>query len=174
VDWLTVSASTALTTLASALAIVVVFVVLVRIVGLRTLSKLSSVDFAATVATGTIVASTALSSTVSVAQGAIAVAVLFVAQVGFSLGRRHRGLSRLLQNEALLLMAGPRILEDNLHHARMTEPELYEQLRQAGVTSRDEVLAVVLETTGDVSVLSGDGPLDDELLTSVRASDALR
>lgn len=172
-EWLTVSTSTALTTLVSALAILVVLLALVRVVGLRILSKMSSIDFAVTVATGTIMASTALSSSVPVAQGAIAVATLFVAQMAFALARRSRRLSKVLQNEPLLLMAGPHVLEDNLRHARVTVPELYEQLRRAGVSRCEDVLAVVLETTGDVSVLSGDGPLDDELLTMVRGADAL-
>lgn len=73
----------------------------------------------------------------------------------------------------LLLMTGPGILEVNLRHARVTVPELHEQLRKAGVSRREDVLAVVLETTGDVSVLSGDDPLGDELLARVRGADAL-
>ncbi len=35
------------------------------------------------------------------------------------------------------------------------------------MTDRGQVLAVVLETTGDISVLHGSGPLDELLLEGV-------
>ena len=41
-----------------------------------------------------------------------------------------------------------------------------QQLRQAGVTSLDQVACVVLETTGQISVLR-DGPVAPELLTDL-------
>jgi hypothetical protein len=44
----------------------------------------------------------------------------------------------------------------------------------AGVHRREQVHAVVLETTGDMSVLRGAGPFDRELLQGVRGAERLQ
>ena len=60
-----------------------------------------------------------------------------------------------------------------MRHARITRDDLYAKLREANVTSFDQVHAVIAETTGDISVLHG-GPsdtLDPDLLKNVIAAD---
>ncbi len=49
--------------------------------------------------------------------------------------------------------SGVELLSEHLDEARMTEDDLRSKLRMAGVTHPDQVLAVVLESTGDVAVL---------------------
>lgn len=132
------------TIVVSALLVYAAVIVLTRLAGLRSLAKMSSFDFAATVAVGSTVASTALGSAPLVS-----------------------GV------EPMLLMAGGEALEDNLRHARVSREELWAQLRLAGVHRRDQVHAVILETTGDMSVLQGDGPFDRELLQGVRGAEHL-
>ncbi|MFP5218994.1 MAG: YetF domain-containing protein, partial [Actinomycetes bacterium] len=79
-----------------------------------------------------------------------------------------------VDNPPILLMAGPEVLEGNLRHARLSRNELYSQLRLAGVQNRDQVRAVVMETTGDVSVLTTGASLDLDLLAGVRGAELLR
>ncbi len=50
-------------------------------------------------------------------------------------------------------MAGNRFLDENL---RRTEDDVRAKVREADVQNYDQVLAVVLETTGDISVGHGD------------------
>jgi uncharacterized membrane protein YcaP (DUF421 family) len=74
-------------------------------------------------------------------------------------------------------MAGSDILRDNLRAAQMTEGDLYAKLREANVTQLEQVRAVVMESTGDVSVLhadEGDPDLDADLLHGVRDADRFR
>lgn len=138
-----------------------------RLMGLRSFSKMSAFDFAMTVAIGSAIAATAL-GTAPLAHGAVAVAVLFVAQFLVALLRRWTAADRLVDNAPLLLMEGPRILDDHLAKARLTRDDLYAKLRSANVLALDDIHAVVFETTGDVSVLHGRGRLDARLLASVR------
>jgi len=61
-----------------------------------------------------------------------------------------------------------------LRAVRMTEDDLYAKLREANVTRWDQVRAVVMESTGDVSVLHADPeapPLEAGLLHGVRQAD---
>ncbi len=135
---------------------------------------MSSFDIAAAVAVGSTVA-TAASLDTPVAHAVVTLTVLYAAQAGAALLRRRRRINRVMDNSPLLLMAGSEILADNLRQARLTEPELWSQLRRAGVVRRAEVLAVVLETTGELSVLKGGSPadLDRVLLDGVRGADRL-
>lgn len=62
------------------------------------------------------------------------------------------------------------ILTENLHKTNLSEENLIAKLREANVIDFDEVRAVVLESTGDVSVLhtNSDKKLMDKMLKGVR------
>ena len=88
---------------------------------------------------------------------------------------RRRGVfGGLVDNSPLLLMAGPEVLEDHLRRARISREELFGQLRSAGIHRLEQVTAVVLETTGDLSVLTGGSAVDPVLLAGVRGGERLR
>lgn len=150
----------------------VAVIALTRLTGPRALAKMSSFDFAATVAVGSTLSSTLLGS-VPLAAGALGLAVLFVLQFAVASGRRRGLFAGLVDNSPILLMARGEVLEDQLRHVRMSRSELWSQLRQAGIRRRCEVLAVVLETAGNLSVLRVGEELDEELLAQVRGADVL-
>ncbi len=148
-------------------------IALSRLAGARSLAKMSTFDFAATVAVGSTVASTATGN-VPLSVGVLALAFLFGLQYAIASLRRRGLLYGLVDNRPVPLMAGPQILEANLQHARVSREERWGQLRLAGVRHRQQVHAVVLETSGDVSVIRTGEPLDDQLLDGVRGAEALR
>ncbi|GAB3460207.1 DUF421 domain-containing protein [Streptomonospora sediminis] len=146
-----------------------------RVAGLRSFSQMTNFDLAATVAFGSMLATTVVNPDVSLLQGALALAVLFAVQAVVAKVRSRFRMERLLENRPLLLMSDSRTLAQNLSKARMTENDLRSKLRLAGVTNVEQVSAVVLETTGDVSVLlkNMDGrPMDPDILSSVRGAEA--
>ena len=70
-------------------------------------------------------------------------------------------------------MDGSTILEENLKYARIEKGQLIAKLREANVLTYEQVEAVVLESTGDISVLhtsssDDDGVLKKALLDGVR------
>ncbi|MAU70616.1 MAG: hypothetical protein CML04_00845 [Pseudozobellia sp.] len=144
-----------------------------RIAGKRSFSKMSSFDFSMTVAIGSVIASTILSPSISLVSGIIGLASIYILQILVAIGRRYKLLKQAVDNSPLLLMDGRKIIKDNLKKARVTESDLRSKLREANVASLDEVLAVIFETTGDISVLhkiDGDIKLDPWLLTDVQKS----
>ena len=144
-----------------------------RIAGKRSFSKMSSFDFSMTVAIGSVIASTILSPSISLVSGIIGLASIYILQILVAIGRRYKLLKQAVDNSPLLLMDGRKIIKDNLKKARVTESDLRSKLREANVASLDEVLAVIFETTGDISVLhkiDGDIKLDQWLLTDVQKS----
>ncbi len=151
----------------AAIAIYLAVIVATRVSGLRSFSKMSAFDFAMTVAIGSLIA-TAASGQAPLATVIVGVAVLFAGQFLVAVLRSHRWLRGALDNSPLLLMDGERILHDNLALARVTLDDLHGKLREAGVLRYEQVRAVVFETTGDLSVLHGEGSLDERLLSGVR------
>lgn len=177
--WITTTGTALLMVALSGLGIYLVLLALTRIAGLRSFSKMSSFDFAITVAMGSLLAATILTKSPPLVQGIMGLIVLFGIQYLISRLRRHTGfVARMVDNKPLLLMAGPDVISANLDRARMTEEDLKSKLRLAGVAHPDQVLAVVMESTGDVSVLkrsdTAEGGLDLGLFSGVRDGERLR
>lgn len=154
----------------SAVAIFGAVIVIVRINGLRSFSKMSAFDFAVTVAVGSLVASVAAAQ-VALAAGATAVAVLLAAQWTVAKLRMSGALGGLVDNTPTVLVANGRFIAEHLRRTRVTELDVRAKLRAANVARMEDVQAVVLETTGDISVLHGSEPLDPDLLRGVAGAD---
>jgi uncharacterized membrane protein YcaP (DUF421 family) len=157
----------------SATAVYAAVILLTRLSGARSLAKMSSFDFAATVAIGSTVSSVTI-GTAPLLSGVVVLAMLYGLQYAVARVRRAGLLQGALDNSSLVLVADGRLLTGNLDHAGVSDAELWSQLRLHGVQRLEQVRAVVLETTGDMSVLTGDGGIDEELLLGVRDGDRLR
>lgn len=155
----------------STVAVWVSLVAFTRVAGLRSFSKMSGFDFAVTVAIGSLLATVLLTEDPPLVQGVVGLATLFAVQMGAAHARRRFSTVRgLVDNEPVLLMRGTEILEGNLSRAGVTRADLFGKLREANVTRLEQVRAVVLETTGDVSVLHEDPsnpPVEEALLEGV-------
>jgi len=176
--WITTTWSSLLMILITALGFYTFLMICVRLSGLRSFAKMSSFDFAITVAIGSLVAATLLNEDPPLARGMMGVVALFGIQFGVSWLRRHTSLmSKLVDNEPMLLMVGGQPIAKNLDEVRMTIGDLNAHLRLAGVINPTQVLAVVMETTGDISVLRADQngvELDHRLVRDVRDAEELR
>jgi len=156
----------------SALGIDIMVIVMTRICGKRSFSKMSSFDFAMTVAVGSIIATTVLSKSVSLMDGIIGTVVIYFLQIGAAYARRNDTVKKVMDNKPLLLMNGPVFLDDNLKKGKVAKSDLRAKLREANVTELSEVKAVIFETTGDISVLhkTHDRPIEDFLMEDVAES----
>ncbi|HZF93981.1 MAG TPA: YetF domain-containing protein [Allosphingosinicella sp.] len=130
-------------------------IVMIRMVGLRSLSKMSAFDFVATIATGSLIATAATRDAwPDFAQALAALAAIFLVQWLLAAARRRsRRVRELVGNDPVLLVEDGRFIEAALAETRVTREEVLENLRAANVGSLAEVRAVVMETTGDISVL---------------------
>ncbi len=148
-------------------------VLLTRIVGLRSFSKMTAFDFVMTIAMGSLLATAAQAAEAGpFLQPMAAMAGLFAVQ--YALARLRRASDRArraIENEPVLLMRDGQVDEAALRRTRVARDDLIAKLREADVGSLSEVRAVVLETTGTISVLTG-AEIDSALLSGVvRAGD---
>ena len=170
-EWIYSTSDPLLQTLAGCILIFITIIVLTRIIGLRSFAKFTAYDFAFTVAIGSIISSTLTSST-TLAHGSVAIGGLLLLTYLFStLQKKSDTVNSLISNKPLLLMDGTEILEDNLKSGRIHKEQLIAKLREANVLNYDQVQAVVLESTGDISVLhkgNSDEHFEERMLEGVR------
>ncbi|WP_410535264.1 DUF421 domain-containing protein [Streptomyces sp. KL2] len=127
----------------------------VRLSGKRTLAKMNAFDLVVTVALGSTLATILLNATVSLAEGALALALLVALQfVSAWTAVRSRRFRRLVKAEPTLLLRDGRMLDEAMARQRVTGSEVLQAIRSQGVGSVEEVAAVVLETDGKFSVIT--------------------
>jgi uncharacterized membrane protein YcaP (DUF421 family) len=144
-------------------------VFMVRVVGLRAFSKMTAFDFVVTVAIGSLLAGAGqATSWTGFLQALLSITGLLGVQ--YAVARLRRASDRfqsLVQNEPVILMTDGEFHPHALEASRVSRDDVIAKLREANVLKLSQVRAVVLETTGDISVLHGPN-LDDELLAGVK------
>ncbi len=143
---------------------------LLRISGKRTLTKLNAFDLVVTVALGSVLATTLLSKTVSLAEGILALALLIGLQyvITWSSARSERVLN-LVKSEPTLLLHNGQFLNQAMLRQRIAREDLLAVLRAHGKTDPDDVSGIVLETDGSFSVLNKGAPAN--ILPRVQPAD---
>lgn len=133
-------------------------VIAVRVSGKRTLSKMNAFDLVVTVALGSTLATVILSKDVALAEGIVAFILLIGLQYAVTWSSvRSRAVGRLVKSDPTLLFYDGAFLQENLTRTRVVEPEVLAAVRQQGIASMDDVMAVVLETDGSIAVVERSG-----------------
>jgi len=163
----------AVAVVASATGIYFAFLILVRLLGQRSIARMSTFDVAVVLTLGSAAGRVITGYTPSLAAGVLALVTLFTLRwIAQQVGTTRFGAS-IVRDRPILLMAGPVMLEDTMAKARIAEDEVREALRVAGVRNVDEVACVVLESTGSVSVTKRGAPLERQLFAGIKGADRL-
>lgn len=156
--WLTASANDVAIVVLTALGAYGAIVGYTRLVGLRSFSKMSSYDFAVTVAIGSMFASMILSRDISLVVGVAGLGSLYGVQALATFVRaRSSAFQSLVDNGPVLLLRHGTMREEAMRRVGVTRSDLVAKLREANVIRLQDALAVVFEATGDISVLHAQG-----------------
>ena len=148
---------------------------ILRVSGKRAVSKWNAFDLIVTVALGSTLASTILSSEVSLAQGVLALLLLVLFQFTLTwLGVRSDHIEHLIKSTPTLLVRDGELLRDAMRSERVPEEELFAAIRRRGVGDVGDVRAAVLETDGSISVLTSVADGDRSSLRNVPGWDHRR
>lgn len=141
-----------------------------RASGKRTLSKLNAFDLVVTVALGSSFATVILSRDVPLVEGVLSFVMLALMQfVCTWSARRSRWVRRLIKSEPTLLYFRGEFRDPALRAQRLTRDEIRAAVRVHGLGSLAAVAAVVLETSGELSVISELASGDLDALSDVEA-----
>lgn len=131
-------------------------VVSLRVSGNRTLSKMNAFDLIVTVALGSTLATVLLTNTVALAEGIVALLLLIGLQFAVTwVSVRSSTFRGLIKADPVLLFFRGEFLRQPMRRQRVLESEVRAAVREAGLTSLEDVEAVVLETDGSFSVVQG-------------------
>ncbi len=153
-DWLIAGAPDWVLVLVSTVICYAGVTIFVFISGLRSFSKMSSTEFVTTVAVGSLTATIIVSPTPSVIVGLCVLASVFLVKWAAALARSRTDIAnRVPDNRPRYLRYGDEIPRETLNEVNVSLSEMHAKLPEANVWSYEQLVAAVLETTGDVSVL---------------------
>jgi uncharacterized membrane protein YcaP (DUF421 family) len=155
------------TLVVTVLAFVAVILIL-RLTGKRTLSKMNAFDFIVTIALGSSLANVALNKNVALADGVLLFFLLVILQFIITwLSVRVKVLKNLITASPTLLVYKGKILDQAMKKERITIEELYLSARQKGISKIEDIDAVILETTGLLTVIEKLPASEPETLSTV-------
>ena len=130
-------------------------IVILRSSGKRTLSNLNAFDFVVTVTIGSIAATTILSVDTTFVDGLVAIITLVLLQyIVAKLDVHFKFVSKVLKSDPTLVYYNGEYLKENMKKMRITEQDILQEVRlQAGSVIKN-VDAVILESNGEISVIS--------------------
>ncbi|MGA9650228.1 DUF421 domain-containing protein [Pedobacter sp.] len=129
-------------------------VVAIRVSGKRTLSKMNAFDFIVTIALGSCLAAISLNKSIALTEGVVVYCTLIGLQYMITwLSVRVKSVKTIVSGRPVLLLYKGELLSDVLKKQRITIEEIYMAGRSHGVACLDEIEVVVLETTGDLTVI---------------------
>lgn len=129
-------------------------VILLKVSGKRTLSKMNAFDFVVTIALGSVLASVALYKNIPLADGVTAFIVFIGFQFLFSwLSVRVKAFKKLITSRPSLIFYKGNFEYPSMKKERITVEEVYSAVRQSGYSSLDGIDIIILETTGDMSII---------------------
>ncbi len=167
----TISLTTILQMLLAGVLIYLYLLLVTRLAGKRTFAKMTSLDFAITIAMGSILADAVNKPESNFIPALVSVAILAILQIVFAkLLISSKKAEKVVTNTPILLMDGEHILEANMQKVLVSKSDLMGKLREANVLNLKQVKAVVFETTGDISVLhtNENTPLDTIIMEGVQ------
>lgn len=146
---------------------------LVRIAGKRSASKMNNFDWIVTVAIGSMVSTVILVPQVHVVGGLVAITLLVVLQFVIThLSTQAPFLNNLFRARPKLLYYEGRWMKKALRQERLSRSEVISAARAEGLANLDDVLAIVFESSAELSFLRKSGHSTPVLLEDVKEEDA--
>ena len=166
-NWFATDTTTVLGVVFSSICIYAAIIAYVRLIGLRSLSKMTAPDFAMTVAVGSLFGASISSPSPSVFTALVAFGMLFAGQKAISRLRVSDVPAGWIQNEPVLLAVDGELRHDAMQQCGVTEADVRAKLREANAPGLASVQAIVFESTGDVSVMHGGDEIDPWVMEGV-------
>lgn len=143
-------------------------IIILRISGKRTLSKLNAFDFIITIALGSLFASAILNKSVSLTEFIVSFFMLvFLQYIITWLSIRYSGFQKIIKSEPTLIFYNGKFLQSCLRKERITPEEVMAMVREKGFANLSQIRAIVLETGGEISIVTNSEPGYPESLKTV-------
>jgi uncharacterized membrane protein YcaP (DUF421 family) len=128
-----------------------------RLTGKREVGQMSPTDLVLLILIANAVQNAMTGPDNTVSGGLIAAATLLVLNTLVSrVARRYRPFRRIVEGNPTILIHRGKIVAANLAHEQISNDEIYQALREHGISVIEDVSLAVLEVDGSISVLKND------------------
>ena len=146
----------------------IALIFLLRSSGKRTLSKMNAFDFIVTIALGSCLATVALNKKVVLIEGVLVFFLLIFMQYFITwLSVRIKSVKNIITSKPAMLLYKGELFDKELKKQRVTIEEIHTAARRKGFTDLDKIDVIVLETTGDITVV-GESAEEEESLKTIK------
>jgi len=136
-------------------AVYICIVLFIRLFGKKEISQLSVIDLVFILLISNSVQNAMVGANTSLQGGLIAALTLFIVNTLFrSLIFKSKSAATLLEGSPVLLIYEGKILKEHLDKVKITMDELEALVREHGVAKISEVNSAIMESDGNISVLS--------------------
>lgn len=154
----------------SAVGIYLTFLVLVRIFGVRVLSGWNGFDAVIIIMFGAVAGRVIIGHPPTLASGMVGLGTLMLLESVFGAVQSVTGI-RHLNHKPRVIMAHGKFVVRHLKRSHLVPAEVYAALRKAGISQLDQVQCVILEVTGQLSIVREGVDIDPQLLRGVAGAD---
>ncbi|MDO4917806.1 MAG: DUF421 domain-containing protein [Rothia sp. (in: high G+C Gram-positive bacteria)] len=150
----------------SAVGIYLTFLALVRIFGVRVLSGWNGFDAVIIIMFGAVAGRVIIGHPPTLASGMVGLGTLMLLESVFGAVQSMTGI-RHINHRPRVIMAHGKFVLSHLKRSHLSRSEVYAALRKAGISQLSQVQCMVLEATGQLSIMREGEPLDPQLLRGV-------
>lgn len=157
----------------SAAGIYLSFLVFVRIFGVRVLSGWNGFDAVIVIMFGSVAGRVIIGHPPTLGAGVVGLGTLMLLESFFGAFQAVTGI-RHVNHRPRVIIAHGRFVVRNLKRAHLTPAEVYMALRKAGIAQISDVQCVILEATGQLSIIREGVEIDPQLLRGVVSAERVR
>lgn len=157
----------------SAAGIYLSFLVFVRIFGVRVLSGWNGFDAVIVIMFGSVAGRVIIGHPPTLGAGVVGLGTLMLLESFFGAFQAVTGI-RHVNHRPRVIVAHGRFVVRNLKRAHLTPAEVYMALRKAGIAQISDVQCVILEATGQLSIIREGVEIDPQLLRGVVGAERVR
>jgi uncharacterized membrane protein YcaP (DUF421 family) len=148
-------------------------VLMLRLTGNRPLTQLNAFDFIVNVAIGSTLATVMLNKDVVLVDGLLAFAMLIGLQLTISyLSMKSPTFKDVTKTRSVLLFYDGEFLETGMEKELLSRDDLLQAVRSHGISSLDQVKAIILETNGKFSVIKNDRQSIKSIIGGIKSYDS--
>ncbi|MEX2514506.1 MAG: YetF domain-containing protein, partial [Cyclobacteriaceae bacterium] len=126
--------------------------------GKRTLTKMNAFDFVITIALGSTLAAVSLNKNIALIDGLLAFFIFIFLQFGLTwLSVRFKKVKNIITSSPSILVFRGELMTEVMKRERITIEEINMAVRKQGFADLTKIDVVVLETTGDISIIQEKG-----------------
>ncbi len=131
-----------------------VLLLLFRITGRRSLAQITTFDFVLLLIIAEATQQAMIDDDNSMTNGFLVITTLLSLDLGFlALSGRSQIVDRLINDVPLVLIKDGRVLQERMTKSRVSETDILQSARQAGLERMEQIKYAVLERNGDISII---------------------